>query len=223
MAVQTGEGTVEIIYHPSSVPAGPRTLGGYIARPALAGQWPTVMVFGNEPIPTSSLKFLCMVFARHGIAAFAPDLSHDPATNLSISKAVANFLADPTGEWSNAQLGFGLVAFGSGIADMSALASADYRTDAFAAVGGNLDPDTAANLSDADVPGLVVLSRADESVDIDGSLAHRDELPKVSFAVYPTGESGFWDDAADGYNEERADDAIKRVIDFFQSQLPERI
>lgn len=223
MAVQTGEGTVEIIYHPSSVPAGPRTLGGYIARPALAGQWPTVIVYGDEPVPSSTIKHLCRVFARHGIAAFAPDLTDDPKKNLSVSKAVANFLGDPTGEWSNGQLGFGLVAFGSGAADLSALASADYRTDAFAIVGAGLDPDTAANLVDTDVPGLIVVSREDESVDVDATLAYKDDLARVSFAVYPTGVHGFWNDAADGYDEERADDAVKRVIAFMSAQLPAKV
>ncbi|MCB1245754.1 MAG: dienelactone hydrolase family protein [Acidimicrobiia bacterium] len=223
MAVQTGEGTVEIIYQPSSVPAGPRTLGGFLARPALEGQWPTVMVFGDEPIPTSPLKYLCMVFARHGLAAFAPDFTVDPVRNLSIARAVAAFFADPAGNWSNAQHGYGLVAFGSGATDLAALAATDFRADAFATVGSSIDDVIANKLADAAIPGLVIVSRGDTSVDVDATVSHRDALSLASFVVYPTGDAGFWNDDAEGYDDTRAKDAMSRVIEFFQTQLPERI
>ena len=46
VAVQLGEGTKDIIYGETSVPAGPRTFGGYLSRPDGLGEWPTVLIFG---------------------------------------------------------------------------------------------------------------------------------------------------------------------------------
>lgn len=223
MAVQTGEGTVDIIFHTSSVPAGPRTLGGYIARPDGTGEWPTVMVFGPEPVPTSTIKNICRILARHGIAAFAPDLTDSPASNHSISKAVAVFLQNPSGVWSNAEFGFGVLAFGKGLADAAALSAADPKVDAWAAVGANLDDVSVGNLADSDSEGLVILSRGDESTDVDASIARKDSLPKTTFVVYPSGSDGFWNDDADGYDDARAKDSLDRVIAFFGSQLPPRM
>jgi len=223
VAVQLGEGTEGIIFHRASVPAGPRTLGGYISRPDTIGQWPTVMVLGPEPIPTSSIKNICRVLARHGIAAFAPDLTDSAAKNHSISKAVAAFLGNPAGIWSNAQLGFGVLAFGRGLGDAAALAAADSKVDAWVAVGADLDEVSVGNLADSDNEGLVIVSRADDSTDVDAALANKDSLQPTTFVVYPTGDRGFWDDAADGYDDARAKDAIDRVIAFFGEHLPPRI
>jgi len=39
VTVQAGEGTTEIIYGSRSIPAGARTLGGYIARPDRVGDF----------------------------------------------------------------------------------------------------------------------------------------------------------------------------------------
>lgn len=223
MAVQTGEGTVDIIFHTSSVPAGPRTLGGYIARPDGVGEWPTIMVFGPEPIPTSTIKHICRVFARHGIAAFAPDLTDSSGENHSISKAVARFLQNPSGVWSNAQLGFGVLAFGAGLADAAALAAADAKVDAWAAIAADLDPVSVANLVDADSEGLVILSRGDSSTDVDAAISNKDDLRRTRFVVYPSGDEGFWNDDADGYDETRATDAFDRAIAFFADELPPRV
>lgn len=223
MVVQTGEGTVDIIFHTASVPAGPRTLGGYISRPDGVGQWPTVMVFGPVPKPTSAIKNICRVLSRHGIAAFAPDLTDSAKTNHSISKAVAAFLQNPSGVWSNAQYGFGVVAFGAGLADAAALAAADPKVDAWAAIGSNLDDVSVGNLADSDSEGLVILSRADESSVVDAAVERKDDIPKTTFVIYPTGGEGFWNDAADGYDESRATDALDRAISFFATELPPRL
>ena len=223
MAVQTGEGTVDIIFHTASVPAGPRTLGGYISRPDGVGQWPTAMVFGPKPKPTSAIKNICRVFSRHGIAAFAPDLTESASRNHSIAKAVAAFLQNPSGVWSNAQLGFGVVAFGKGLADAAALAAADPKVDAWVAIGSSLDDVSVDNLADSDSEGLVILSRADASTDTEAAVRRKDEIPKTTFVFYPTGDEGFWNDAADGYDDNRATDSLDRSIAFLLAQLPPRV
>jgi dienelactone hydrolase len=103
VAVQTGEGTIEIIYGSTSIPAGPQTLSGYLARPDAEGEWPTVLLFGPEPVPTSSVKNICRVFARHGIVAIASDMTESHDFNARIATRVAAFVSDPAGEWANAQ------------------------------------------------------------------------------------------------------------------------
>jgi dienelactone hydrolase len=223
VAVQTGEGTVDIIFHTASVPAGPRTLGGYISRPDALGQWPTVMVFGPVPKPTSAIKNICRVLSRHGIAAFAPDLTDSAKTNHSISKAVAAFLQNPSGVWSNAQMGYGVIAFGKGLADAAALAAADRMVDAWVAIGADLDDISVGNLADSDSEGLVILSRGDGSTDVDASVGRKDEIPKTTFVVYPTGDDGFWNDSAEGYDDARATDSLDRAISFFSTELPPRV
>lgn len=222
MAVQTGEGVVDIIFHSTSIAAGPRTLGGYLARPNGEGQWPTVLIFGPEPTPTSTMKDICRVLARHGIAALAPDLTESREQNLSISLAVAAYIADPAGHWSNGQLGYGVLSFATGVDDLAALAQADTKVAASVVVSSTIDPPTAEAIGDARVPGMVILSRGDESVDVDASIDARETMEHTTFVVYPTGDTGFWDASSEGYDVKRYEDTIDRIVTFFSEHLPVR-
>jgi dienelactone hydrolase len=223
VAVQTGEGTVEIIYGTTSVPAGPRTLGGYLARSALVGEWPTVLVFGPEPRPTSSVKNMCRVLARHGIAALAPDLTESHDANETISQAVANFLADPAGEWSNAEYGYGVIGFGAGVYDATRLAELDGRVLCGAIVGGTVDGIAVDALETAAIPMVAILSREDESTDVETSITARDRAPQTTFILYSSGDDGFWDESSDGFDEELQTDVVERLVEFFTGQLPPRV
>ena len=223
MAVQTGEGTVEIIYGSTSVPGGPRTLSGYLARPALVGEWPTVLIFGPEPIPTSTVKNMCRVLARNGLAALAPDLTESHEVNESVSQTVAAFLADRSGEWSNGEYGYGVIGFGVGVYDATRLAELDGRALCGAIVGGTIDGVAAESMAAAAIPVLTILSREDESTDVDASLEARDSAPQTTFVVYSSGDEGFWDEAADGFNEDLQADVVDRLINFFSEQLPPRV
>jgi len=223
VAVQTGEGTVEIIYGSTSVPGGPRTFGGYLARPALAGEWPTVLLFGPEPMPTSTVKNMCRVLARHGLAALAPDLTDSHEANESISQSVARFLADPTGDWSNGEYGYGIAGFGAGAYDATRLAELDGRALCAAIIGGTIDDLVTDSMAVAAVPVLAILSREDESTDVDASLTARNRAPQTTFVVYPGGNEGFWDERAAGFDEALQADVIDRLVAFFTDQLPPRV
>lgn len=223
MAVQTGEGKLDIIYTPTSVPAGPVTYGGYIARPTYKGEWPTVLIFGPEPVPTSTVKDYCRILARHGIAALAPDLTTSHRRNLQINRSVSGFLKDPTGEWSNGQLGYGVLAFGAGVYDLALLAGSDDLLVAGAMIAPTIDPDAGDLLRDTTVRGLAVLSKADRSTDVDEALAQREKMPSTTFVVYPTGGEGFWDLDSDGFDGDRYQDTVDRVVNFFTEHLPARI
>lgn len=223
MAVQTGEGTTEIIYGSSSIPAGASTLGGYIARPDLSGEWPTILIFGPEPVPTSTIKDVCRTLARHGFAAVAPDLTAGHSANTQIALRVAAFVTQADGGWSNSRFGYGALAFGPGLYDAAALAASDGRAMAIATVGATIDPSSVENLSVSDVPVLFVGSRDDTSVDIDASIEAQDRLPQTTYVVYPDAETGWWDVDADGFSEDMSIDTFERIGAFFAEQLPARM
>lgn len=222
MAVQTGEGVVDIIFHSTSIAAGPRTLGGYIARPDGQGEWPTVLIFGPEPTPTSTVKDICRVLARHGIAALAPDLTESRERNLSISLAVAAYIANPAGHWSNGQLGYGVLGFAADIHDLADVVGADARVAASVVVSSTIDPEAANLIGGANVPGLAILSRGDKTVDVDASIDMRAAMERTTFVVYPSGATGFWDASSQGYDVKRYEDTIDRIVSFFSEHLPER-
>ena len=223
MTVQLGEGTMEIIYGSISIPAGAQTLSGYLSRPDGEGLWPTVLLFGPEPLPLSSVKNICRVFARHGIAALAPDMTTDHASNALIASGTAAFAADPSGDWSNAHRGYGVLAYGPGVFDASELAATDGRVVAEACVAATLDDSVGKDLMAAEVAGLWIGSRSDPSTDVDKSISWADSLPRTMFVVHPDVAEGFWNDDADGYNENAATDTIDRLIAFFGRELPPRI
>ncbi len=223
MAVQAGEGTEDIIYGSTSVPAGPRVFGGYLARPDGQYEWPTVLVYGPAASPTSSIKNICRVLARHGIAAMSPDLAGGPEPDRRIGRAIANFIGAPNGDWSNAEYGFGVVAFGSGASAAARLAATDARVVAVAIVGSSLDDSVVEDLAVAATPVLFIGSRGDEEADVDSSLAQRERIPQATFVVYADGEHGFWNDDAPGFRPDRFDDVVARLVEFLASELPVRI
>ncbi len=213
---------MEILYGSTSIPAGPQVLGGYLARPDAIGEWPTVIVFGPDSIPTSSVKNICRVLARHGLAALAPDLTTDHDVNTAITAKIAAFITDPTGHWSNAQLGYGALAFGRGVYDAAAHAA---RGDvaALVAVETTFDDVITADLRSAAVTALYIGSRGDEDFDAEATLDTHVDLPHVTFVVYEDAPSGWWDDDADGYDETYAADTFDRVIAFLGDHLPSRL
>jgi dienelactone hydrolase len=223
VVVQTGEGTIEIIYGSTSIPAGPQTLSGYLARPDGQGEWPTVLVFGPQPLPLSSVKNICRILARHGIVALAPDMTASHESNAVIAERVARFISDPAGEWSNAQFGFGVLAFGSGIFDASNLAVGDGRVLAIASVSATFNDHVVDDLSAVQIPALWIGSRGDDSVDVDASLDAKDSLPLTAFVIHAEAGEGFWDDGAEGFDEDRATDTVDRLTDFFGTELPPRV
>ncbi|MFV1971910.1 MAG: dienelactone hydrolase family protein, partial [Acidimicrobiia bacterium] len=220
---QTGEGTIEIIYGSTSIPAGPQTLSGYLARPDGGGEWPTILVFGPQPLPLSSVKNICRIFARHGIAALAPDMTESHESNALIASRVAGFVTDPTGDWSNAQFGFGVLAFGSGVSDASALAIGDGRVVAIASVAATFDDQVVDDLSVAQIPALWIGSRADSSADVDVSLESKEALSQTTFVIHADAAEGFWNDGAEGFDADTATDTVDRLVAFFGAELPPRV
>lgn len=223
MAVQTGEGTTDILYGSTSIPAGPKTLSGYLGRPDGEGEWPTVLVFGPQPLPLSSVKNICRIFARHGIAALAPDLTSDHGANALTAERVVRFITNPSGAWSNAQFGFGVLAFGPGLIDAARLTADDGRVVAIGSVAATLDDDIVGYLSLAQIAALWIGSRGDASVDVDASVDAKEALPQTAYVIYPDVDEGFWDDGAPGFDATAAADTVDRLVAFFGAELPPRV
>ena len=76
MSVLKGEGTHPTLFGSTSIVAGPVTHRGYLARPDLSGEWPTVSLVPSEWGITSSSKDICRRLARLGLAVVAVDLYH---------------------------------------------------------------------------------------------------------------------------------------------------
>ena len=93
MSVLKGEGTHPILFGSTSIAVGTRIQGGYLARPDLTGEWPTIVVVASEWGVTSSTKDLCRKMARRGFAAIAPDLyrGRAPQRSAGASEAVFTF------------------------------------------------------------------------------------------------------------------------------------
>jgi hypothetical protein len=159
--------------------------------------------------------------ARHGIAAVAPDMTPDHGTNRQIALQVAAFVSSENSGWSNASLGYGVIALGPGIFDAAGLVADDGRAVALATVGSTLDAPVTDDLATAGVPVLYVGSRGDDTVDIDMSVEARDDIPRTGYAIYADMKTRWWDIEADNYEEDMALDTFDRFVGFFGEQLPE--
>ncbi len=197
--------------------------GGYLARPDGQYEWPTVLVYGPDVSPTSSIKNICRVLARHGIAAISPDLEGESEADRRIGRAIADFIGAPNADWSNAEYGFGVVAFGSGAPAAARMAATDGRVVAVSVVGAPLDDAIVDDLAAAGTPVLYIGSRGDEEADIDRSVAQRERIAQTTFVVYADGEHGFWNDDAPGFRPDRFEDVVSRVVEFMATELPVRI
>ena len=223
MTVLKGEGTAEIIYGDATIPAGPKSFGGYLARPDGQVEWPSMLVFGPKDQPSGSIKDLCRGFARHGIAALVPHMAGEDERRLRRAISAGRFLANPAGHWSNGEYGYGVLAYESAIDVAVGLVSEDPLVSGLACVGATLDESAASILSAAGLPVLYIGSRADEGSGVDETLDHRDLLPNATFVVYPEGDTGFWSDDAPGYVQALWEDSFDRIVGFFGRHLPERI
>ncbi len=235
MTVLKGEGQFPILYGTTSVSAGPLTRTAYLARPDLAGEWPTIVVAVSAWGVTSAVKDLCRRLARRGFATVAPDgydgarpaRSADRDTVNAAYAAlgdgrvtgdltiVASFVTNPAGFWSNAEDGFGLLGLGAG-GTQALLAARDGVGEAVCIAYSPVDAAHAVT-----VPLLGLYGKDDSVVPVEDVLAFRDAVPHGEFVLYEGVGHDFLDDYGDEYDATAASDALDRVTDFFLKELPE--
>lgn len=258
MSVLKGEGKVPILFASTSISVGSLTHGAYLARPDLEGEWPTIVVVPSAWGVTGAMKDLTRRLARQGFAAICPDLfaGSRPARSAEKSDAVratlalpaaqvrrdldhvVRFITNPTGFWSSAEHGFGIVGFGLGGYGAAELAQA-YPGSPLAIVGTDLElsmpedpaynePETAASppafadwLERVVGPLLVIYGREDESAPIDDVLALRRAAPHGEWVLYEGVGGDFFDDDHPGFDRTAQVDAIERLSEFFGKHLPE--
>jgi len=254
LSVLKGEGKVPILFGSTSIAVGTLTRRGYLARPDLTGEWPTIILVPAEWGVTAAVKDNCRRLARQGFAVVAPDLYRGAAPARSADQdeaarasraipprraasdldAIVEFISNPAGFWSSAELGFGVLGLGEGarfavpfagaVADRPLalvgprLAAPPVQTDWEGRVGEVPDyPNTAATPLVGPVLGLS--GRDDETVSVDDVTAFRRRAPQSEWVLYDGVGSHFADDSADGYDTEAHLDALERVVEFFEKHL----
>ena len=238
MSVLKGEGRVVILYGTASIPLGPRTYSGYLARPDLTGEWPTILLVPSAWGITSSVKDVCRRLARHGFAVLAPDLyrgaaparSADAEAAAEAMEAVTDerawgdlesfieFLANPAGFWSSAEHGFGLLGMGGG--GRWAMIAAD-RSPLPVALGlvGPVINDGASPVS-IGIPVLGMSGRDDAGASPSAVAALREANPQTEWIIYESVSADYWDDYLAAYDGEVAADTLERLTVFFERHLP---
>jgi carboxymethylenebutenolidase len=246
VSVLKGEGRVVILYGTTSVPSGPRTYSGYLARPDLTGEWPTILLVPSSWGITSSVKDVCRRLARHGFAVLAPDLYRGAGPTRGVGQEEASalmatisddrawgdleafieYLVNPAGFWSSAERGFGLLGMGLGgrwatlAGERSSFASALGLVGP-ALVSGSQELDPVDRRPVLDIPVLGLSGRDDPSAPPAAVAAFREDVPSAEWVIYDGAGADYWDDYLRSYDGEIAADTLERLIDFFAQHLPE--
>lgn len=243
MSVLQGEGKVVILYGTTSIPSGPRAYSGYLARPDLTGEWPTILLVPSAWGITSSVKDICRRLARHGFAVLAPDLyrgsgprrSADRTEAARASGAISDnqawgnldafieYLANPAGFWSSAEHGFGLLGMGAGGRWATLAAERSPLVAALGLVGPALQHATTDvdPWSVLDVPVLGLSGRDDEGAPLTAVTSVRAAAPHAEWVIYDGAGADYWDDYLASYDGEVAADTLERLVAFFDRHLPE--
>lgn len=211
MSVLKGEGTTVILYGSTSVPTGSRHYSGYLARPDLMGEWPTIIVVPPSDGAASAIGDICRRIARHGIAAVAP---HPGGMD-----AFVGFVTNPAGRWSNAEQGYGMLAFGDGASSALDHAAAADLVTGVALVGPALDDGVLAALA-AFRTSLLGCTAGSEGSEVERA---RDAAPQGEWVIYSGAAPRYWDIDHDDFVPSAAEDTSERVIGFFGEILPPKL
>ncbi|HEX9856652.1 MAG TPA: dienelactone hydrolase family protein [Acidimicrobiia bacterium] len=209
MSVLKGEGKVVILFGTSSIAARTKIHRGYIARPDLGREWPTVLLIPDGLLVTSSVRDISRRLARQGLAVVAPELGERSAADLD---DIVEFVSNPAGSWSSAGRGYGLLALGSG-AELAVAAAAKRGVLALALAYPAEDGLT--GISAVTAPVLGLLPRGEE-----GSIGSvRSAAPHAELVVYDGVSRGFLDDSGDAFDQPAFSDALERISVFFEKHL----
>jgi carboxymethylenebutenolidase len=204
---------------------------------------------------TSATKDVCRRLARQGFATVAPDLyrgkspgrsedaEHAAAAARAIPAgralndlaAIAEFIENPAGFWSNAEQGFGILAFGEG-GRFAVPFAAQHHGCPLALVSPRLKappPELDRDGNELPVPRYPLASigslvgpvfgasgRDDASVPVDDVMELRRLAPHAEWAIYDGVGEHFSDDYTDGFDDQATRDLLERLVAFFEKHLP---
>ncbi len=239
MSVLKGEGKVPILFGSASIAVGSVTHGGYLSRPDLTGEWPTILVVPSAHGVTSNVKDICRRLARQGFAVVAADIFRGAAPSRSASAAdvaaawaalsparvardlggIVAYVCNPAGFWSSAEAGFGVLGLGSG-GSFAVTAAAASGAACVALVTTPLDDDTVVALGGFTGGVLGLFGRGDEVVGVDRVADYHEAAPHGEFVLYGDAGHELLDDYVDGYDVATAMDALDRLAVFYTKHLP---
>lgn len=238
LAVLAHEGTYPIMYGPIPLPIGTAHRTAYLARPDEAGTFPVVIVIPDLGGMDSFEKDLCRRLARSGLAAIAIDLyraDDEPLVaynELTDSRAITDleetyeFIMSDDVAW-NAGNRVGLlgVDVGGRFAIIQAARSTWVGSIALAytpLTGDEGRDNPVANFIDHLPVPVLALYGADDDLIASASVDEaQNRNHHGQWLLYEDTGHGFLDPTSDGYNQAAADDAIARLIAFFQATLPD--
>lgn len=237
MAVLAHEGTFPIMFGSLPIPVGVDHRTGYLARPDEAGKFPVVVVLPDLGGLDSFEKDLCRRLARSGLAAIAIDLyrvGDDPLSaynDLSDTRALTDLdevhefiMSDDIGWNAGDRVGLlGLDVGGRFALLKSSMAGwVASAAVAYTPLTGDEDREhqVAGILSNLPVPVIGLYGAADELIDpssVDEAQRRNDH---GQWLLYEGAGHGFIDPTSEAYDHGSAEDAIARIIAFFQATLP---
>jgi len=238
LAVLSHEGTYPILYGSLPIPVGSAHRNGYLARPDESGKVPTVFVLPDLDGLSSVEKDLCRRLARRGFAALSIDiyaklgdgldlyneLSDDRA--LYVIEELHRYLISDDVVW-NVTDDVGILS--SDVGGRFGLIKAATRdwvrslVVCYAPLTGDEEREhqVADYLHHLPVPVLGLYGANDDLIDsstVDEAQRRNDH---GQWLLYDNVGHGFLDIDGDNFDQSAADDAMARIVAFFEATLPD--
>lgn len=232
------EGTYPILYGSLPIPVGSAHRNGYLARPDESGKVPTVFVLPDLDGLSSVEKDLCRRLARRGFAALSIDiyaklgdgldlyneLSDDRA--LYVIEELHRYLISDDVVW-NVTDDVGILS--SDVGGRFGLIKAATRdwvrslVVCYAPLTGDEEREhqVADYLHHLPVPVLGLYGANDDLIDsstVDEAQRRNDH---GQWLLYDNVGHGFLDIDGDNFDQSAADDAMARIVAFFEATLPD--
>lgn len=237
LAVLAHEGTYPILYGSFPIPFGASHRTGYLARPDETGKFPVVIVLPDLGGLDSFEKDLCRRLARTGIAAVAIDLYRDRTDPLSayngltdqgaladVEEAYEFIMSGDVGWNAGDRVGLLGVDVGGRFALIQAARQPWVASVAIAYTPLTGDEErehpVAGFLAHLPIPVLGLYGADDDLIDAGSVDEAQARNQHGQWLLYEGTEHGFLDPTAPGYHAGSADDALARIIAFFQATLP---
>ena len=236
MAVLSHEGTYPILYDTWPIPVGSGHRDGYIARPDEAGRFPVVFVVPGTDGMGSLEKDLCRRLARSGLAAISVDLYGSGNTGLSAYNELTDdraandldelhdFIVSDDVDW-NISGDIGLLGTDTGgrFALIKAATRDWVRSVAVCYTPLTGDEERERQVADyldhLPVPVLGLYGADDELINFGSVDEAQRRNDHGQWLLYEGAGHGFLDIEGANFDQGASDDAVARLVAFFEATL----